>query len=109
MPLPMVCFACCKFVEHVGSSRIPERPCLEPLVDIIEYMYKAVQASDQCIVISIERHGTLVCRTLSNRDTLLPGQQPSALARRLSDELSDNRHGQWWTSADTDGRSAASP
>ena len=36
----------------------------------------------------------------------LSGQQPSAHAR-LSDEVSDNRHGQQWTSADIHGRSVA--
>ena len=35
------------------------------------------------------------------------GQQPSAHTRRLSDEVSDNRHGHRRTSADTHGRSAA--
>jgi hypothetical protein len=37
----------------------------------------------------------------------VPGQQPSAHVRRLSDEVSDNRHGQRRTSADIHGRSAA--
>lgn len=37
---------------------------------------------------------------------LPPGQQPSAHAR-LSDEVSDNRHGQQWTSTDIRGRCAA--
>jgi hypothetical protein len=41
------------------------------------------------------------------RHSYRPGQQPSAHAPRLSDEVSDNRHGQRWTSADTCGRSAA--
>ena len=35
------------------------------------------------------------------------GHQPPAHAQRLSDEVSDNRHGQRRTSADTHGRSAA--
>ena len=35
------------------------------------------------------------------------GHQPPAHAQRLSDEVSDNRHGQRRTSADISGRSAA--
>ena len=35
------------------------------------------------------------------------GHQPPAHAQRLSDEVSDNRHGQRRTSADIHGRSAA--
>jgi hypothetical protein len=38
---------------------------------------------------------------------LSSGHQPPAPTQRLSDEVSDNRHGQWRTSADIHGRSAA--
>src|SRR5689334_11560453 len=82
-------------------------PSLEPLVNIIEHMYKAVQVSALCIVISIEQHGTLHIAGRRATGTLSHQAKPSALARRLSDEVSDNRHGQRWTSADTHGRSAA--
>ena len=47
--------------------------------------------------------GRPACRLPS----LPSGQQPSAHTRRLSDEVSDNRHGQRRTSADPHGRSAA--
>jgi hypothetical protein len=39
--------------------------------------------------------------------SLSPSGQEPAHTRRLSDEVSDNRHGQRWTSVDTHGRSAA--
>ena len=95
-------------MEHVDSSQYLSGQSLEPLMDILEHMYESVQGFG-----SVYRHqyraswNAWHSRTSSNRETLPPSQQPSALARRLSDEVSDNRHGQRWTSADTHGRSAA--